>query len=165
MQSSCSYKQYTLTTHAKQRAEQRLHISNNDEIKKMAQVAKRKGLDLHIIKGYMSDPSQLSNLQQQLELFELTKADINFFIGAYNLSDGKKYYYYRNNIWVFCGKKNRTICTIIPCSKEDRERAILIRKLGWEKFKTLYPEVKEQHYKSDADMKFTKLMRGSRCKF
>ena len=97
-----SYKDIKITNHAKQRAFERLKLKKENDLKKIARSAKINGIKISLLNKNNYNNYNLSN-----EIYEKIKR-----VGASNRCHGS-FYYYKNFMFLFSGKKDRTLITII----------------------------------------------------
>lgn len=107
------YRDIKVTLHAKQRASERLGITKESEIQKLAHAAKYKGIKIRALTR-----ENYSALGITYNMYRYLK---NHYTHYYK-SD--KIYYYRNYVFVFSGDRSRCLKSIVPCSEEDMKKAI-----------------------------------------
>lgn len=146
-----SHKHIKITNHAKIRAIERLHITSDEELKKLAKSAKYKGLNINTLRNSLPNPKSI------LSKYHLNPEDVDYFLSRYHESNRRTYYYYKDNIWVFNGKKssNVVLLSIIPCSEEDRKIGNEVANKGLENFLEENPDT--PYYKTLDDIKIDRL--------
>lgn len=110
-----SYKEIKITLHAKQRAYERLGITKEVEIQKLAHSAKYNGVRIH-----------------ELTLDNYTKFNISYDMYRYLKNHygcrfkTEKMYYYKDCVFIFAGKGSKSLKSIVPCTQADMLAAIAI---------------------------------------
>lgn len=97
-----SHKDINVTSHAMLRAEERLQLTNKKELKKIASNARYKGVNISLIRKdtYMQ--------------FGLSYNEYVFIKGRFSqVNNSTNIYLYQGNLFIFCGKGNRTLKTVI----------------------------------------------------
>ena len=98
-----SWKLMNLTPHSKQRASERLNVTNSDELKKMANSARFKGIEI--------DRVNINNYESVgLTYEELVVLKKKY----YRHNNSERLFYYKGVVWIFCGKGALTIRSIVP---------------------------------------------------
>ena len=105
------HKDIKLTPHSKMRAEERLGITSSDEIRKLAISAKYKGISIKALNA------------ETYEKFGFTYSEYRKLKSqfAYH-SNNDRLYYYKNNLFVFGGKKSMVLKTIITLNLDKEEK-------------------------------------------
>lgn len=103
-----SYKNFKLTSHSIQRAYERLNITSKDEIKKLAYQAKYKGINLNGVG--INNYKDLGLSYEELTNF---KRKFRCYTNSNNI------YLYKGNVYVFGGKPNINLITIIPLKIDE----------------------------------------------
>ena len=113
--SKFGHKDVVLTPHSKMRAEERLGITSTDEIRKLAISAKYKGISIRALNTETYEKLGFT-------YSEYRKLKSQF---AYH-SNNDRLYYYKNNLFVFGGKKSLVLKTIINLNsnKDDKEEKV-----------------------------------------
>lgn len=102
-----SYKDIRLTRHAKQRAEERLGITNNRDIQRLALEARYKGINLRNI-----DYSNFSEAGLSKEIYSQIRREFHYH------SNSERFYYYKDIIFIFFGYKARVLKTIVRLDRK-----------------------------------------------
>ena len=98
-----SWKLMNLTPHSKQRASERLNVTNSDELKKMANSARFKGIEI--------DRVNINNYESVgLTYEELVVLKKKY----YRHNNSERLFYYKGVVWIFCGNGALTIRSIVP---------------------------------------------------
>lgn len=98
-----SWKHISLTSHSKQRAEERLKITSTEEIRKLASAARFKGIDI----------DRLSI--QNYETLGLTYDELVMLKKKYyRHNKTERLFYYKNFVWIFCGNNALSVRSIVP---------------------------------------------------
>lgn len=102
------YRDIKVTLHAKQRAAERLGITKEPEIQKLAHAAKYKGVKIRALtcKNYSSFGISYNTYRYLKNHF------------SHNFKS-EKIYYYRDFAYVFAGDRSRCLKSIVPCTAED----------------------------------------------
>lgn len=108
-----SYRDIKLTYHVRDRAQQRLGITNKEEIQKLAHSAKYKGIK---IKSLSATNHESLGLSYYMYIY------LKNHYGHHHGSD--KIYYYKNYVYVFSGDRSAVLKSIVPCFEEDMREAI-----------------------------------------
>lgn len=107
------YRDIKVTLHAKQRAYERLGMTKEAEIQKLAHAAKYKGINIRAL---------------NLENYSLTGLSYNMYRYLKNHYSHQfkteKTYYYHDYVFVFAGDRSRCLKSIVPCTTEDAALAI-----------------------------------------
>lgn len=106
-----SWKYMNLTPHSKQRGMERLNITNTDELKKMANSARFKGIDIDLLN--IRNYEQLGITYDELVILKKK---------YYRHNNSERLFYYKNFVWVFCGANALTIRSVVPF-REDRKNS------------------------------------------
>ena len=105
--SRISYKDIKLTMHSKLRAEERIGLTSSEEIRKLAVSARYKGININAL-----------NKDNYNEL-GISKALYNNLKHHYSRkTNAERLYYYKGNVFIFCGNDSRTLKTIVNVNME-----------------------------------------------
>lgn len=97
-----SYKDIQITEHAMIRAIERLGVAKKDELKKLSNTAKYKGVNISLIR------------RDTYEQFGLTFEEYKFIKGRFSkLNKSTAIYIYQGNLFIFCGKGTKTLKTVV----------------------------------------------------
>lgn len=108
-----SYTKITLTSHSRQRAYERMNITSDDQIKRLAHAAKYKGVKIRAV-----NINNYSKLGLDYDTFRYLK---NHYTHMYN-SDA--IYFYKGYVYCFSGGDSRTLKSIIPAGEEEIKTGI-----------------------------------------
>ena len=98
-----SWKLMNLTPHSKQRASERLNVTNSDELKKMANSARFKGIEI--------DRVNINNYESVgLTYEELVVLKKKY----YRHNNSERLFYYKGVVWIFCANNALTVRSIVP---------------------------------------------------
>ena len=105
--SRISHKDIKLTIHSKLRAEERVGLTSSEEIRKLAISARYKGININAL-----------NENNYNEL-GINKALYNNLKHCYSRrTNAERLYYYKGNVFIFCGNDSRTLKTIVNVDVE-----------------------------------------------
>ena len=105
--SKISHKDIKLTMHSKLRAEERVGLTSSEEIRKLAVSARYKGININAL-----------NEDNYNEL-GISKALYNNLKHHYSRrTNAERLYYYKGNVFIFCGNDSRTLKTIVNVNVE-----------------------------------------------
>lgn len=97
-----SYKDIQITEHAMMRSIERLGVTKKDELKKLSNTAKYKGVNISLIR------------RDNYEQFGLTFEEYKFIKGRFSkLNNSTAIYIYQGNLFIFCGKGTKTLKTVV----------------------------------------------------
>lgn len=102
-----SYTKINLTSHCRQRAFERLNVTSDDQIKRMAHAAKYKGVKIKALSA-----NNYAKLGVSYDLYRFLK---NHYTHAHN---SEAHYYYKGYVYCFAGGDSRTLKSIVDVSEE-----------------------------------------------
>ena len=108
-----SYRDFKISYHAKQRAAERIGLTKECDIQKLAKAAKFYGVEISLLN---KDNYEKNNISYDMYRY------LKNHYGKYSNTD--KNYYYKDLVFVFAGYRSRSLKTIVPCSISDMELAI-----------------------------------------
>lgn len=97
-----SYKDIQITDHAMIRSIERLGITRKDELKKLSNTAKYKGVNISLIR------------RDNYDKFGLSFDEYKYIKGRFSkMNNSTTIYIYQGNLFIFCGKGTKTLKTVI----------------------------------------------------
>lgn len=107
------YRDIKITLHAKQRAYERLGLTKESDIQKLAHSAKYKGVRIHELTRETYKANDIS-----YDMYRYLK---NHYCRKFK---SEKLYYYKDYVYIFAGDRSRCLKSIVPCTYDDMVKAI-----------------------------------------